>query len=329
MQTKGLVIVGGMRSKRLSLPILASVCCHLFIAICAAVMAIDVPPRNELCLEFRQHEVDSPELAQLAQLVLPVEVEIETQVNITDVIVPNINLVTELTISAVAGGSPDSGSGSTIRGTGNGHGGIGAFDAMVNELNDGLELIIVFDSTSSMAGEINELKESLIHLGSRLLEVLPRTRIAFVTYKDKDDDQVVSYSELTNELPKLETFLSKVGATGGGDLPEAVEAGIKQAVEGYYFRKDAVKVILVFGDAPPRPYGLKSAIMLAKKFSLQPNSFVSTISIRRRIREFYQIAKAGHGESMLYRDGNILRELLLLIFKQAHREEAIRLLRLE
>ena len=116
-------------------------------------------------------------------------------------------------------------------------------------------------------------------------------------------------------------------------LRKIVQGRLRQVIHevGYTFRKAAVKVVLLFGDAPPRQDGLEKAMMLARKFSLQPNSFVSTVSVRsmQPIPEFFHIAAAGGGESMILGNGNILQELLLLIFRQAHREEAARLLNLQ
>lgn len=356
MYTKDLVIVRGTGVSRLRWPVLASFGCHLALAGFAAISVIEVPTSDVFQLEFRSQDLESPELDTMPHFeVQPPEVGIETQVEVADVVIPSINL--PLAVASLGGSqgllAPESqvskmmqavglsvsgagrDSGETERGTGNGRGGLGAyqpFNAVLDNLKQGLELVIVFDSTGSMEAEINIMKLSFMQLGSRLLHALPNTRIAFVSYKDTTDAPVVGYSPLTNDLYQVHAFLSQVHANGGGqDIPEAVEMGLWQAVEGYTFRKAAVKVVLLFGDAPPRQDGLEKAMMLARKFSLQPNSFVSTVSVRsmQPIPEFFHIAAAGGGESMILGNGNILPELLLLIFRQAHREEAVRLLNLQ
>ncbi len=92
-----------------------------------------------------------------------------------------------------------------------------------------------------------------------------------------------------------------------------------------------MKVVLLFGDAPPRQPGFETALMLARDFSMQHNCFISTISVRAKqpIPEFYYIATAGGGESMILGNRKILKELLLLIFRKTHREQAARLMHLQ
>ncbi len=353
MHTKRTVFVSGVFTKRFCWPVVASAFCHLVLALAAASLLIELPPHDVFQLELRSQDPEISELEVTAHFeVPPLKVEIETQVEIEDVVVPSINLdVSLVSLGGLQGGVPTEalssqmikaigrstsgagqGSGDVERGSGNGRGGIGAyepFNALLENLRQGLDLVIVFDSTGSMEREINIMKLNFMHLATRLMEVLPNTRIACVTYKDTTDIPVVAYSALTNELRHVHSFLSQVQASGGGqDIPEAVELGLWQAIDGYPMRGDAVKVVLLFGDAPPRPDGFKKAMILAEQFSSNPKSFISTVSVRRLqpIPEFSHIASAGGGDAMILGNGNILQELLLLIFRQTHREKAARIL---
>lgn len=342
-----------MHAKFIRWPIIASVGCHIALAVLASSLLIELPTENDFYLELRSPDLETSELEVTAHFEIPPpKVEIETQIEIKEVVVPNINLQHSLvSLGGSQGALPTEsnsskmvkaigrttsgvghGNGNAERGSGNGQGGIGAyepFNAMLENLRQGLDLVIVFDSTGSMELEINAMILNFMHLATRLLEVLPNTRIACVTYKDTTDNPAVAYSALTNDLRHVHAFLSQVQASGGGqDIPEAVELGLWQAIDGYSIRDDAVKVILLFGDAPPRPDGFKKAIGLAQQFSSNSQSFISTVSVRRLqpIPEFFHIASAGGGDAMILGNGNILHELLLLIFRQTHREEAARIL---
>ncbi|MDA0658574.1 MAG: VWA domain-containing protein [Planctomycetota bacterium] len=298
MHTKRTAFVSGVFSKRFCWPVVASSVCHLVLAFAATSWLIESPIDDVLHLEFRTYDREASELVLTPLFEIPPpKVVIETQVEVEDVVVPSINLDFALislggsqgTLSTESHSSKmikaigrstsgvGQGSGDAERGSGNGRGGNGAyepFNALLENLRQGLDLVIVFDSTSSMEYEINVMKMTFMHLATRLLEVLPNTRIACVTYKDTTDTPVVAYSALTNDLHHVHAFLSQVRASGGGqDIPEAVELGLWQAIDGFPTRNDAVKVILLFGDAPPRPDGFNKAMGLARRFSSNSKNF--------------------------------------------------------
>jgi len=186
--------------------------------------------------------------------IAPIVVETEVQQELVEVEVPQINL--QLSIDEIAGAAgsytleqvkpvgslaiknglftigTETGSGQSKRRSGKSAGGVGRyseqFELITQRLRRGLELVIVFDSTGSMGPEIQALKANLIQLGNATLRTLPETRIAFITYKDIGDVPEVAYSPLTNNLFSLASF----------------------------------KVIIVFGDAPPRRKDLHAILLL-------------------------------------------------------------------
>ena len=186
--------------------------------------------------------------------IAPILVEMEVQQELVEVEVPQINL--QLSIDEIAGAAgsytleqvkpvgslaiknglftidTETGSGQSKRRSGKSAGGVGRyseqFELITQRLRRGLELVIVFDSTGSMGPEIQALKANLIQLGNATLRTLPETRIAFITYKDIGDVPEVAYSPLTNNLFSLASF----------------------------------KVIIVFGDAPPRRKDLHAILLL-------------------------------------------------------------------
>lgn len=230
--------------------------------------------------------------------------------------------------------SSELGGGDGKRGMHSGDDGMGlqSFGSLIKDLQEGLDLVIVFDSTSSMGAEIEAMKLRFFELGYLLMRSLPETRVGLVTYKDVGDVPPVAFSPLTNDLQQLYSFLAMVQPQGGGDdIPEAVGLGIWQAVESFTFREDAVKVILVVGDAPPHAVHLPETLNLARRFASLPKAFISTITIRSHmpLPEFQLIAAHGNGEAISFWNSEAtLHELLLLIFQSGNRQKAIEFLKI-
>ena len=131
---------------------------------------------------------------------------------------------------------------------------------------------------------------------------------------------------LTNNTQDIQNYLLNVDANGGGDTPEAVQAGLKWAVEENKFRSNARKVILVFGDAPPHREDHDECLRIASDFHRQDKGIVSTVTCRRPIKlaEFEEIAQMGGGEAFLTADERqIMTQLLILVFGSRYRSKVL------
>lgn len=239
-------------------------------------------------------------------------------------------LDSEVTIAApTSGGSDPAGFdlGTVGVGTGGGMAGGGSWDGMLTTLRrNGLDVVIAFDSTGSMSGEIDSVKENVRKIGTTLLTLVPKARISLCTYRDKGDAYLVRGIPLTSDIQKLEYFLKEVSAGGGGDHPEAVQEGLKWAMENNKFRSTARKVVLIFGDAPPHAEEQPNCIKLAKNFREQQKGIVSTVTCRAKspMPEFYAIADAGGGEAFLTTDQKqIISRLVVLVFGSQHRDKVL------
>jgi Mg-chelatase subunit ChlD len=212
-------------------------------------------------------------------------------------------------------------------GAGGGMAGGGSFDNMLQTLRrNGLDVVIAFDSTGSMTGEINEVKEQIRKIGTTMLTLVPKTRFSLCTYRDAGDSYVAKGIPLTSDIRQLEYFLKGVEAGGGGDHPEAVQEGLKWAMENNKFRASARKVILVFGDAPPHADDQAKCLKLAKNFRGQEKGIVSTVTCRAKspMPEFYAIADAGGGEAFLATDSRqIVSQLVILVFGSQHKDKVL------
>lgn len=236
--------------------------------------------------------------------------------------------------SASGGASSSFSVGATGGGSGGGGagGGGGGWDKMLQGLRrHGLDIVIAFDSTGSMGGEINEVKRQIRRIGGALIKLVPKARISICTYRDDGDDFVVRGSELTGEIAEVEAYLSQISAEGGGDEPEAVRDGLQWSIRNNQFRPHARKVILLFGDAPPHREQLQECLELAAQFRGQQGGVVSTVTCRapKPLTEFQQIARAGGGEAFLTgSEREIMTQLVVLVFGSRHRGKVIEAFRM-
>ncbi|MEZ6096142.1 MAG: vWA domain-containing protein [Pirellulaceae bacterium] len=210
-------------------------------------------------------------------------------------------------------------------------GGQESFTDMVSRLKkQGLDIVILFDSTLSMGGELNEVKNQIRSMGGVLFKLVPQTRIGICAYRDEGDEFVTKGLPLTDDLGELVGFLSRFEAKGGGDKPEAVDEGLRWVLENNEFRDDARKVILVFGDAPPHANRRDDCLKLATDFR-RTGGIVSTVTCRntKPLEEFVEIAQLGGGESFLTSDQRqIMSRLVVLVFGSQHQEKVLELFRL-
>jgi hypothetical protein len=203
----------------------------------------------------------------------------------------------------------------------------GSFENLISSLRKtGLDIVICFDSTGSMSGEIDQVKRQIEQIGQTLLVLVPKSRISICTFRDHGDEFVVKGLPLTNNIQEIGAYLGRIEAGGGGDHPEAVDEGLYWSSGQNRFQPSARKVILLFGDAPPHEEKLKRCQDLAADFRQQHKGIVSTVTCRsdEPLPEFYQIAVAGGGEAFLTTDQRqIMTQLMVLVFGSQHRQKVI------
>ncbi len=254
----------------------------------------------------------------------------------TTLVLPSapVDDLAELSIPSAPGGtSGQTGGGSELGGlSGGGNLGGDSWKGMLQQMRRyGLDITLVFDSTSSMGAEINQVKTKIAKIGKTLFTLVPKTRISIVSYRDKTDAQLVQGLPLVNNLTTVERFLLPIQAIGGGDIPEAVQEGMKWAVNNNRFRKRARKVMLIFGDAPPHSADLAECLNQAAIFRKKMKGIVSTVTCRqfRTLPEFDQIAETGGGESFLVADHRkIMEQLIVLVFGSRHKSKVLEAFRL-
>lgn len=239
-----------------------------------------------------------------------------------------------------AGGSGGGAAGSGV-GMGNGEAPAGSFQEYVGGLRQaGLDVVFVIDATGSMGWLIEQVKERVRSLAAWIRHLVPVTRFGVVVYRDQDDPEfLVRVLPLTLRVAKVRGFLDGLEARGGGDIPEAVDAGLGAAIERVGWKPDSKRLIVIVGDAPPHPDRLAACVALARQFRAQGGTVTTvdvsfdanpaiaaaqlgkhvdelqTLSRRGVMPEFLRIAEAGGGDgATLEGDGRVVRQLAVLIF---------------
>lgn len=126
--------------------------------------------------------------------------------------------------------------------------------AKINEF----DLAFVVDTTGSMGGLIEAAKKQMVEMVDALATaVAADMQLGVVEYRDHppEDRMVYRVHELTSNLKKAKKTISKLRADGGGDVPEAVFAGIVAACEKLSWRPHARRMAVLVGDAPPHGVG--------------------------------------------------------------------------
>ena len=197
----------------------------------------------------------------------------------------------------------DVSSASLSLGGGGGSGGIGGlgggFGDYVGGLRKvGLDLVLVIDTTESMQFVIDEVKANATRLVESIQHMVPTSRVGVVVYRDKGDEYVVKWSDLSFKTDKLRSFIGNITASGGGDWEEAVLDGVDAAVHELSWRKKSKKIIVLIGGSPPHPEDVQPLESLVRKFRADGGS-LSTIDVTDHLHLAFnrELWKSLHGNA--------------------------------
>lgn len=117
-----------------------------------------------------------------------------------------------------------------------------------------VDLVFVVDATGSMGDEINFLKSELKDVIEKVEKENPelQVRLGSVFYRDKGDEYVVRKHELNADVKAGIKFIGEQAPGGGGDYPEAMDAGMEAAINELSWSENArARIMFVLADAPP------------------------------------------------------------------------------
>lgn len=190
-----------------------------------------------------------------------------------------------------------------------------------------LDLVFVMDVTGSMDEEIRDVQSNLLGLVRVLTRLAPTLNVGFVAFKDRGDDYLIRSFPLTamrgGNLSRIQAFVERLEASGGGDVPEPVAYALEQAI-ALSWRPEAEGRIVVIGDAPSHRPDWGAAFGEASAFSATSSGGSPGAATSRRIstiftgkraegREFFErLAGAGRGDFVRHR-GQMMESVLLSV----------------
>ena len=115
-----------------------------------------------------------------------------------------------------------------------------------------VDLAFVLDTTGSMAEEIEAVKSTIRAVADQLGTAQTDVRIGLVEYKDRTDCLLTRTFPFSSDLRAFSGQVAALSASGGGDTPEDMHAGLAAALDKLQWRSDAVaRMVVVIADAPP------------------------------------------------------------------------------
>ena len=279
------------------------------------------PPEDELEFE-KELELEPPEILIAPKAIAPpppdVTVALRAQAggaggDEKTEGAPQIEIAGGLSLGAIPG-TGGSGFGGFKSGIGNGLGdGTSRFAAYISGLREaGLDVVFCVDATGSMGWVLAEVKDRIEDIAKFVRTLVPIARFGFVAYRDFDDPQFTTRVQpLTYSTGKLNRFIGALKADGGGDWYEAVDAGIKAAIDQSGWRPGARRIIIVIGDAPMREGQARKVARLVENFK-HSGGVLSALDVSDQANPHLLEAQLGRAVSRdLYRNAPMADWLVL------------------
>ncbi len=177
------------------------------------------------------------------------------------------------------------------------------------DLRSGQDIAFVVDTTGSMSDDIAAVKARANDIIDAIFDNALNSRIAVVGYNDPSTNTYLSFTnqpKIDDRKSAARSAINSISTGGGGDFPEAVNAGLIRALSGGAgeWRSDAsARRIILFGDAPPKDTALRSQVLsLAANVGVSVPSSPSTFASASAF-SFAPLSIAGDIETSRVSDG--------------------------
>ena len=114
----------------------------------------------------------------------------------------------------------------------------------------GVQVAFIMDTTSSMSDELAYIQKDFASIAEELggNDILYSANF----YRDKGDKYVVKTNDFTNDVAAVTNAINSESASGGGDMPEAVDAILQEVlVNNPGWNDEYAHVAFLIFDAPP------------------------------------------------------------------------------
>jgi hypothetical protein len=123
-----------------------------------------------------------------------------------------------------------------------------------------VDVLFILDTTGSMGEEIERLRSTIEIIDANIVALKPKPELRFgmVLYKDKGDSYDTRVVPFTADLEAFRAALGEIGADGGGDDPEDLQAALDKAVRSMKWNADGIRLGFAITDAAAHlDYGQK------------------------------------------------------------------------
>lgn len=158
-----------------------------------------------------------------------------------------------------------------------------------------IDMAVVIDCTGSMFGEIAQVQGGVDGMMAFMKDIVDHLRIAVVAYRDPRDRNVTDHWDFMSDVDQARHALWGLSASGGGDSPEAVDAGLRVAFTDLDWNVDHDMVCVLIGDAPPIS-GLGGRCVELAIWAGEHGVITHVIQAKgKSVKWFSDIAEAGGG----------------------------------
>jgi hypothetical protein len=163
-----------------------------------------------------------------------------------------------------------------------------------------VDIVFAVDTTGSMGGLLDGAKRTVWSIANQVrdLDSEADIHVGLVAYRDLGDEYVTKDFALTDDLDGMYQELTSYQASGGGDVPENVDAALYDAVHKMKWRNGAKKIIFLVGDAAPASRGEVPKFEVTAKLAAKQQIVINTIRCGQdseTANAWQQIAMLGHG----------------------------------
>ena len=168
----------------------------------------------------------------------------------------------------------------------------------------GLDVVFVIDATGSMQWVLNYFKNDVARILRATSLVSTNPRIGLTFYRDYGDAFVTKTLPLTNKLPELQNALRSVDAHGGGDPPEAVYDGLRDALQKnpWDWEDGTRRAVVLIGDAPPQPPTQEACEEIARQCAEKGVALYVIKATGAEVPAFASIAVAARHDAVAIED---------------------------
>jgi hypothetical protein len=135
-------------------------------------------------------------------------------------------------------------------------------------ISETVDIAVMVDATGSMSDEIDFLKIELENVLRNTFTQYPDLDLhaGSVFYRDKTDEYIVRHLDFQTDLVKVLNFIKLQRASGGGDVPEAVDLALQSALDSLHWSATArTRILFVVTDAPPHDESKEKIFKLVQK----------------------------------------------------------------